>query len=324
MIHSESISMVVPRIFILTTILFAFTNVSHAQIIGGKDSWWKFDFFGVNTYGEASVKFFKDTIIEQEHVDVYERWITSVYNDNSDTVDFFQGYLYIQNKPEGLVQYSMDAIDFDTLYHFNLPIGTSYTWYDRLLSTNLEFNVTIEGYYEFVNDSGEFETAQVISMDLFENTLLLDTIYNLYGSGNYYILPYDLVFQNADSGTGGAPVCFQSSSGDIELFTPISPFSRYNHNCEPTVTISPHITKRRRGATVYPNPCKNVFRLKLDSSKISRVEMVSIVSVTSGQMVKNVEFSGNSEIIFNVNSLPAGMYIVLIDGIVSNRIIKLD
>ncbi|MCI5057732.1 MAG: T9SS type A sorting domain-containing protein [Flavobacteriales bacterium] len=100
----------------------------------------------------------------------------------------------------------------------------------------------------------------------------------------------------------------------------ISEFNMNSDNTDSTA-IHPEIQPSDFSSKVYPNPFSNQLNIEMDSEDNYDINLTN----TSGQTILNQKCTGNSTQLTNLQSIPAGNYILTITsekGVSSHKIVK--
>lgn len=297
-----------------------------AQNIGGSTSVWKYDKIGNIYFGQAYVKYLKDTLINDVHTSVYARGGIVVTYDLLDTMTYPQRDLFIQNN-NGLVKYAFDELEFDTLYNFNGNVGDKYIWYDKFTSLGLAFDVEIIDNFVYELNNISYE-GQVIEFDLRPHyPIVRDSIFSNFGSKEFYIIPYDVLYEGFDAQSGGLAMCYSDSLiGAINFINPGYDISNYNHNCDEnivnTVLDQGHEAVK---ANVFPNPSENSFYVEaqgVDFVATMLPKDVYVADLNGVSVDFELKFVDSSTLELELFA-PPGMYFVRLNNLGVYRLVKL-
>ncbi len=110
---------------ILFFVFFLFyTLSSSAQEFGGKDSEWIYNLN--NRYGVSKVTYSKDTVIRNILFNKYSIETSRIFDSILDTIIEDQDPVYVANL-DGLVLFTVDQEEIDTLANFNAVPGDSWS-----------------------------------------------------------------------------------------------------------------------------------------------------------------------------------------------------
>ena len=168
----------------------------NAQEFGSADSHWVYNRDGRN--GITEIVFEKDTIIDNLPFNKFDRkelWVVS-----GDTTIFYFNPLFLNNT-DGVVLYSENGLDTDTLINYNSVPGDSWTLPHRISDFDFKLNVqdTFVASFRGFDYRALSYTIDVIGLT---NGSFVDTIYEHWGFRHSYILPYDFL----DERTGAIEV----------------------------------------------------------------------------------------------------------------------
>lgn len=307
-------------LLVITIPLISLTNLT-SQVFGGYNSEWRYDQIGVSYFGQASILYEKDTLIEGVNTQKYNRGGIGIRYDLSDTILYTISDLYIQNVDD-LVLYSIDSFEFDTLYDFSLNVGDSYYWHDQRFVLNRSFKVDILDNFSY-NYNGESYLGQVIQFDLGAGfPLIQDSIFSFFGSKEFYLLPYDLLYQNADAPHGGVAVCYSNNQfGEIVFDNPDYILSEYVHACNNNAISNNRTILEDVYCEVFPNPNFGRFRVEIHDNKIDLLQKVNIYTILGEQVKFNIVSQSYNSLEISIYPNNPGVYFIFISGIGVHKVI---
>lgn len=309
-----------------TSLLLLFTvffiHPSFCQEFATNDSEWVYDYNGFWAHGVISFSYKQDTLIGNRQVKVFKQYVTGVMRGTTDTSSReFQPVLFaVQN---GIVEFSLDTINFDTLYNFQAPIGKSWQlpWGARF-SNNYQhqdsLTVTIVDTFRTLI-SGKNVLSQAVSYqglaDITPYTKY-DTIYEQIGSKWFFLLPQDDNGLIQDGAMGESFRCFANAElGLVQLENAIYPRD-YMYDCNQIALSSEKEIPLFR-VKVYPNPALD--KLLIESEESSKIHL-DIVDM-QGKIIKQTSISfGKKEV--DISALSSGIYLIRAEGRALGRLIK--
>lgn len=298
-------------IYRITAILFVVANyiVCSAQEFGGPDSKWVYNitgFQGVNT-----VEFEKDTTINGLS---FNKFIMA--SQHYPDQDLSMRPLFLRNA-DGLVRWSVDGLDTDTLFNFNATPGDRWemphfkSWRDDIYV----FDVVDTFTTSFMNRDLKALSYKMHLKGDFE-PMFVDTIMEHIGFRHSFILPFDGFDANLDFNIGGSLMCFQNDLlGTIALENNWWFDFWFPYDCS-QLTSTVHIEKGYSEFSLYPNPTIGQVHISdLDNHYYS----YEIYDLT-GLGVGSGEGYGNTRI--DVSALGSGIYFLRVGDRV-RRFVKL-
>ena len=291
------------KYFLLSSLFFYSTLIStklNSQTYGTTDSHWTYDQSWNSIF---EVGYSNDTLLNNQIFNKYA--IRSVYLNNLDTMVWLRENIFINNK-DGLVTFSLDMIEFDTLINYNAAIGEGWSYVYRERDT-FEL-IVIDTFTTELNSSSiygmfcEFVNKQ-------NNRSILDTIYETIGSINNFIIPY---YGWGDIGgfTGGHLRCYENADfGSIDFGQDDSDFiiecgETTSYSYRPSSTALDDLD-------VWPNPFQS--EIFIDTELKEQLLLYNIY----GKLLFRGEFS--SGIPIDLSHLDIGVYFAR----VGSRMIKL-
>ena len=299
---------------IIIILFFVISNI-YGQYFGSSDSEWVYDYSGFPNIGITNIKFRKDTIIENRLTQLFDKQVYRVNRDN-DSLFFNSAPIcfYVEN---GVVEFSMDKLNFDTLYNFKARIGQSWMIYrhDRPRSDSIK--VTILDTFRTMISNRNILTQQVewTFHYAFGSSTFIDTAYEYIGTRWIYINPFDEKDRGIDDGEGGMLRCFKNNKlGVVEFYSEYQ--SDYEYDCDDLTSI----TTAQGNETLYtlsPNPVVDELIVKSEYSDRATLTIVDIM----GRVVRLADILQGTNTM-DVSGIPSGYYIVVINGTRVGKIVK--
>ena len=296
--------------FRVVLILFAFLpSFLIAQTFGDKNAEWVYDYIGLGVDGITKIKQVRDTVIDSQTIKVFQRNFTrqnssgEIFNGNLDPI-------YIKQK-DGLIEFSEDLINFDTLYNFDLKIGQSWTVPERDFFTGEPTGVTLE---RIVLDTFTIILNEIpmLCQAVKSQFSSIDTIFQDIGSGLNYILPFDVNI--ADGEEGGILRCFKNDRVGVIDFQstlmyrcPECLLSDFEYSCDQLNSFGETLISNST-FNLFPNPVSNTLHIQSQKEQITQVDIYNL----NGQLILQEQADHVSKEI-DVESLAPGMYYVLIN-----------
>ena len=169
------------KYFLLSSLFFystLFTTELLSQTFGSPQSEWSFD---QSLSAIFKVGYAKDTILDNEIYSEYA--ITSLRLTTEDTVQFTVPPVYVNNN-DGLVTFTIDMIEFDTLINYNAEVGEGWSYVDNEIGDTFELTV-IDTFTEDLNSRSLFGMSCEFVWKR-NNRSIIDTIYETIGSVNNF------------------------------------------------------------------------------------------------------------------------------------------
>ena len=293
--------------------IFTMSNIS-GQEFGSPDSEWVYDYSGGHSSGITKVLYEKDTIIGHRNVQVFIKHAFR-YSIRRDSFNFALNPIYIHSK-DGIVEYSKDKINFDTLYNYNAEIGQSWMIYRHDLKALDSMKIVILDTFQSIISNRSIFSQQIEWTHYFSSTekySFIDTVYNILGSRWVFIFPFD--FKDVDP-EGGFLRCFKNDElGVVEFYSKYQ--SDYEYDCDNlTSTSRPQV--QEKSFRLYPNPI--VDELMVESEYSDRA-ILNIMDVMGRVIYSTDILSGNNTM--DMSWMPTGYYLVIVNGKLVGRVVKI-
>ncbi|MDW3650793.1 MAG: T9SS type A sorting domain-containing protein [Bacteroidia bacterium] len=304
-------------------LIILFPLFSSSQNFASNDTEWVYDDSGFWASGISTFSFDSDTTIASRTVKKFRRDVQSYFNGTTDTIrrELFPVYYYENN---GIVEFSRNAINFDTLLNFQADPGQNWIVYfgynpNNNFQATDSFMITVIDTLS-INMSGQNVFAQALLYE-FENDgrtfSLQDTAIENIGLQRAFISPEDRLLSNiiAD-GSILTLRCFKNPQFGIVDFENDADYGDFNYDCtQLSTSISEEIIQEL--INVYPNPASQ--RLQVES-KWNKELSVEIFDLSGRKLREAIISEGLTEI--DISLLSSGMYVLLLDQQYAKRFFK--
>ena len=300
-------------LFFLISMLLI-NNVS-TQSFGTNNSEWVYDYLGGIGFGITKISYKKDTIIEDRQVKIFTKKAYRLKM-NGDSVSGSFKPIYIHSK-HGIVEYSQDEINFDTLYNYNAKIGQSWIIYRRDFGELDSIKVTILDTFRTLINNQYLFTQKIKWTYQWGSRpkTFTDTVYEYIGARWTYIFPFDRKDVARDGGEGGLVRCFRNDVLGVVDFYSIYQ-SPYEYDCDNlTSTISPD--EMDKAYTIYPNPVLNALYVESEHPDRSELKIVDI----TGRVIHSADILPGTNTM-DVSGMPSGYYMVIVNGKMVGKVVK--
>jgi len=303
-------------LFFIVISLWTLTHIS-GQEFGTPDSEWVYDYSGGHSYGVTKLMYSKDTLIRRRLVSVFIKEAYR-YSTLRDSFVYFPEPIYLHSR-NGIVEFSTDKINFDTLYNYNAKIGQSWMIYRHDFPTlDDSMRITIlDTFTTFISNVKLF-TQRIEVIHIWRTTgtySYIDTVYEQIGGRWTYIFPFDIIDTGVDGGEGGFLRCFKNDElGVVEFYSMYQ--SDYEYDCDNlTSTISP--IEMENAYNIYPNPVLNELNVESEYNDLSTLQIIDI----TGQVIRTTDIMLGLNTL-DVSSIPSGYYMILINGKMVGKVVK--
>lgn len=299
----------------LFLILFTqFGSNLFGQAFGGKNARWVFDYRGGATNGITIINYIKDTVIGQRIVSIYMK--RGIRKFNNDTINVALEPIYLHAK-NGIIEFSMNARNFDTLYNYKAEIGQSWIIYrhDPYISDSIK--VTILDTFRTIISNQNIFTQQIEWTDYysFGTQTFVDTVYDHIGALWTYMFPFDGKDVAIDGGEGGVIRCFKNDFlGVVEFHSKYIKY--FNYDCDNLTSVSTPKTGEKF-FSVSPNPVINELYVESEHPDIAPLKIVDI----TGHVLFTADILPGMNTL-DVKWMPSGYYMVIIDGKMVGKVVK--
>lgn len=249
-------------------------NSINAQIFGGEDSKWIFNYSA--RLGITHVFYEQDTLIGERSCKKFRKQSLSVSPFISpDTIQFELEPMFIHEQ-EGIVEFSLDKVHFDTLHNFYAPIGTSWRLYFNHNSSSpswLDLSI-VDTFRTPINNRMVFSQAVAYKESFPPYKIFVDTTYAMIGNKWSYILPWDYQNRALDGGEGGLLICFENEYlGAVSLLEAFfdDSFNDFGYECSSTLTGTQNIDDLPKSFICYPNPAHDYLQLEFSQATTIQV-----------------------------------------------------
>jgi len=294
---------------IVFLISISFSALCSAQEFGGPDSKWVFNITG--RYGPNIIEFDKDTLLDSVP---YNKFIMTTQSFPDQGIGMRP--LYLRNH-QGLVTWSSEGVNSDTLFNLNAAPGDSWTTphFRSFVDKNFVFNVVDTFTTTFTGKELKGLSYTVVPEGNFTPNFV-DTIIEHIGFRHSFILPFD----GFDSGGGwniaGSLMCFQNDAlGTIELDSPFFFGDLFPYDCGQLTSTEDDISLDF-DIVLYPNPTKG----RLDISGLDKGHQSYAIYDYSGRRMQVGELLGDTGL--DVSALGSGVYFLRVGDRV-RRFVKL-
>ncbi|MBK6861283.1 MAG: T9SS type A sorting domain-containing protein [Saprospiraceae bacterium] len=301
------------QIFNLILIIF-YQDISLAQEFATKDSKWVFDYNGAWSKGKTEVQYDKDTLIAGETVRKHSKKATRLLRFDNRLVSFDLNPVYIRSK-DGIIEFSEDAILFDTLINFKASKGQSWKIF-RHRNSKITDSIKITIIDTF--------RTKISGIDLFTQAAkyespgwspFVDTVYEYIGVRWLYILPFDEKDVNLDGGEGGLIRCFSNSLLGVVSFDNMQYGSDFKYDCDNLTFVNNNAIKKS-DIYIYSNPFSKSIQVYNNTSRNCFIQLFNINGVQVFEKRLEPELQ-----ILNLSSLDSGFYLISINGNIIDRIV---
>ena len=285
-----------------------FYTCAFAQNYGDNNARWIYDFSG-GPDGITKVESVKDTIVGTRNLKIFNK--TTFYLKDEEVVEVNREPVFIYSN-NSVIEFSVDLVNFDTLFNFGLPIGGSWSIPERHKITgdptgDVLTRIVIDTFTLLINDVPVFGQGAIVPGP--NNNV--DTIFQDFGSRYSYILP----FENFDPyGEGSILRCFMNDDlGSLDFETdlyelcPNCTFSDFEYDCNELSSLAETPTKNS-AFVVFPNPVLNTLHIQSDTEQITQVDIYNL----NGHLILQEQADHVSTEI-DLGNLAPGMYYVLIN-----------
>ncbi|MDW3650794.1 MAG: T9SS type A sorting domain-containing protein [Bacteroidia bacterium] len=297
--------------------LLSFFQSSFSQKFVRNDAQWVYNFHGAHGVGYTLISYEQDTVIGNKTVKQFGRFHTQAFS-VTDTINIRTGAIFLFES-NGIVEYSIEGMDFDTLYNFNAALGevfdvdslfterdTGLYHYSTIFSTVTDtFSYQINGESLFAKEI-EYEQQY---FDGRQDGISHDTLVQYLGLMRRYIDPADLSRRVVDGGEGGYLRCYKNN----DLGTTESPgrgnVGSFVYDCEDLVaTTSIKNAIANLYISSFPNPAKENLKVKNTTNLSLSVDLID----AQGRQLKQLNIHpGENEI--SISHLPAGIYFLMVE-----------
>ena len=305
------------KYFIVIIILIPFYALGQnlIQPYGGTNAKWVYDWSGAKL-GVTEVYKSRDTIVDGQTILVFEK--RSFFEENGEIMIQERLPVYLTSE-NGLVRFSVDLNNFDTLFNFNLVKNDSWSIPKR---NSLTGQPTGELLTRFVVDTFSLvingQSVFCQSTNGGEGDIFTDTIYSVFGSRYSYILP----FENFELyGEGSLLRCFTNDEigsldfeDDLKANFPNASFTTFEYDCG--VISSSTTPVRNTNFSLYPNPAADYLSLQSGSTPIENVKVYNL----EGLLMTEKQLVGQ-EVELDISNLASGVYILLINDTYYEKIV---
>lgn len=301
---------------LLPILLLLMPEIIFGQLFADPSSAWLYNYIGNTGYGVTQIRPVKDTLIAGENVDVLERQAVRVsFSNRLDTFRFRLPSYYLLEKDDGLILFSINAIDFDTLYFFGGDVGEEWELSRRRGNTRDTIKISIEDKVTYHIEGQELE-AQALKYVYSTGGIVHDTALVGIGTIAKYIDPFDLIDLEFDAGEGGRVRCYSSDNTGSITF-PLDGDSAFEVNCSDLISSGTDF----RGIdnyllSIYPNPAGNSLMILDQKIRRSKYFIMSIL----GRVVRSGSLSEND---ISLDGLKSGQYVLIVEGVGRTRFTKL-
>jgi len=264
-------------IILLISLSFIVIQVN-AQTFATNDAEWVFD-YGALISGITKVKYSKDTIIGQRNVKIFTKEIYRITTKN-DTIQNILKPIYIHSL-NGVIEYSLNKINFDTLINFNAQIGQSWMIYrHRKGIVSDSFKMTLLDTFRTEISNFKIFTQQIEWTNYHRGkSSFVDTIYDQIGSRWTYIFPFDSFDNGNDGGEGGFLRCFKNDVlGVVPFYSDYQ--SNFDYDCNDLIYLNNEIHIKTDFA-LSPNPAQDnvTISFELDKPESISLEIIDVLGV---------------------------------------------
>ena len=300
-------------LFFIVISLWTLTHIS-GQEFGSPDSEWVYNYTG-GSQGVTKVIYSRDTLIGRRLVHVFKKEAYR-YSTRRDSFVYFPEPIYIYSK-DGIVEFSTDKINFDTLHNFKAKIGQSWMIYrhDRLLSDSMKLTI-LDTFRILI--SNNYMLAQKVEYTFLNppgSGSFIDTVFEYIGSRWIYINPFDENDRARDDGEGGFLRCFKNDDlGVVEFYSKYQ--SEYEYNCDNLTSISTPKTGEKF-FSVSPNPVINELYVESKHPDISSLKIVDII----GHVLHTADILPGRNTL-DMSWMPSGYYMIVINGEMVGKVVK--
>lgn len=297
---------------------FFFVSSVFSQEFVRNDAQWVYNFEGAHGFGYTLISYEQDTVIDNKTVKQFGRFHTQVLS-ATDTISLRTGAIFLFES-NGIVEYSIKGMTFDTLFNFNAALGavfdvdslfterdTGLFHYSTIFSTVTDtFSYQINGESLFAREI-EYEQQY---FDGRQDRITLDTLVQYLGLLRRYIDPDDLNRRVVDGGEGGYLRCYKNNDLGITESPGRGNVGGFAYDCEDlTAATSIKDAIDNLYVSSFPNPATEILNVKNTANLSLTVELID---VQGRQLKQFILLPGENEI--SISHLASGIYFLMIEG----------
>lgn len=297
-------------------ILFFSYIVCNAQEFGTSDSKWLYDHNGVWSEGITEIQYEKDSLIDWRLTKKFTKKGTRRIRPNGIPETEILKPIYIHTN-NGIIEFSVDALHFDTLINFQAYKGKSwkiFRYYKSFKVDSIELTV-LDTFRTRI--SGHDLFGQAVKYTIPNWTNFVDTVYEYIGGKWLYILPFDDKDIGLDGGEGGLLRCFHNSLIGVVQFNTSQFGSNFPYDCQNLTGVKINSIDDS-SIKLYLNAGDDYLIAENHSMRKISANLSNIY----GQLIYNLDINPGMEH-FDLSSLYPGIYIIAShDKILSRFIIE--
>ncbi len=292
------------------------TEFCLAQDFGTPDSRWVFDYAGAWSTGITEVQYEKDTLIAGELIRKFSKKATRKRTIDGQLSSFDLKPVYIRSI-DGLIEFSEDAILYNTLINYKARIGHSwkiYRYWNSVITDSIQITI-VDTFRTEISGVRLFTQAAEYKSPGWST--FIDTIYEYIGLKWLYILPFDDKDVSRDGGEGGIIRCFKNELLGIVSFDNLQYGSNYKYNCNNLTNIE----NNSNGTTVidlYSTPIRDNLQIV---NKNNKFVTIRVLNIYGDQVYERTIMPGIQ--LIDLSALSNGIYFISMDGNIIGKIVKI-
>ncbi|MBK9107597.1 MAG: hypothetical protein IPM92_04235 [Saprospiraceae bacterium] len=288
---------------------------TYAQEFASNDSKWVYNHRGFWSYGISQVQFDRDTFINGRLTKIFKKELTLQSRMGGSASTWQMNPVYLQSD-NGVVLYSEDAIQFDTLYNFIAKIGTEWSIVNRNIGSRDTLLISILDTFETMI-SGQKVSGQIARYKFNNFGNRIDTVLKNVGALQHYILPFDELEVAVDGGEGGILRCFYNDIFGAKAFNTGNPEIGYEYDCSKITNVNSEKFVTRNEDFDLSIRDETLF---IDNKR-TKLAFVDLFDGTGKSLHQQKLASGLNQI--DLKKLPFGILFVLIDHSYLSKVFKI-
>jgi len=225
---------------------------------------------------------------------------------------------FTQPDENGVVRYSTNGLQLDTLYYFGGEVGDSWRTSSGIsIFTDDTIKVVIlENFTVDLNGSETFAQRLQYIYETRGGTSVIDTVLSSVGNLFLYINPFDLLF--VEGGEGGAIRCYEDDDLGLITFSNPSHIS-FEYTCPVQATaIQARIAEAPHRVLCSPNPART-------STSVSGLPeplptTTGLIYASHGTFAREVDLQTPR---VDISGLSPGIYFLIVPGVGRSRFVKI-
>ncbi len=288
-------------------------HICLAQEFASQDTKWVFDYNGAWSIGITEIEFKEDTIIDGLKTRKFSKKASRITLDNR-KLSFDLDPVYFRSD-SGIVEYSEDGQNFDTLFNFNAVKGRSWkiNRHHGTMRTDSMAMIIVDTFT--TSFAGKELFSQAVQYGNLGFSQAIDTIYNFIGARWFYLLPFDILDVMRDGGEGGIIRCFKNDKLGLIAFDNMGYGSEYKYSCK-DLNMTNSIDQLGGEITILPNPVNDYVEIYANEKCCFQI----ISSL--GDVIYNGNLNKGKNYFENISLLP-GVYFIAAQGIYPKKLIKI-